>query len=79
MYLPLLVSYYTHNCNANCCYVSYFIADEVKLDRGRLTLNSFIKLTEMEAEESPGDCNDFWVTLTSMGFNKDLMLNEVMF
>ena len=31
----------------------------------------------MEAEDSNGEVDDLWITLSSMGFNKALIMDEV--
>lgn len=52
--------------------------DNIELDRGQITPSGFIKLNEMEADDNEGDTEDLWITLTAMGFNKSLLLDEVM-
>lgn len=51
----------------------------IELERGEITKTGFIHLNQMEAEDNDGDTDDLWVTLTSMGFNKSLVLNQVQF
>lgn len=55
----------------------FYISDNIELENGEITFNGFIKLNEMEAEDNEGDTDDAWVTMTSMGFNKSLILDEV--
>ncbi|CAG5122057.1 unnamed protein product, partial [Candidula unifasciata] len=52
------------------------VEDNIELENGEITLNGFIKLNEMEADDNEGDTDDAWVTMTSMGFNKSLILDE---
>ena len=43
-----------------------------------ITLNGFLELNLMEAQDSDGDPNDLWVTLESMGYNNALELDQVL-
>ncbi|BFY99784.1 hypothetical protein BsWGS_02822 [Bradybaena similaris] len=52
------------------------VEDNIELENGEITLNGFIRLNEMEADDNDGDTDDAWVTMTSMGFNKSLILDE---
>ena len=53
------------------------ISDNIELERGEITRAGFIKLNEMEADDNEGDTDDLWITLTGMGFNKSLIIDEV--
>ena len=52
-------------------------SDNIELERGEITRAGFIKLNEMEADDNEGDTEDLWITLSGMGFNKSLILDEV--
>ncbi|XP_071119114.1 EF-hand calcium-binding domain-containing protein 7-like isoform X2 [Haliotis cracherodii] len=52
------------------------VEGNIELERGEITKTGFIHLNQMEAEDNDGDTDDLWVTLTSMGFNKSLVLNQ---
>ena len=43
-----------------------------------ITLNGFLELNLMEAQDADGDPNDLWVTLGSMGYNNALELDQVL-
>ena len=43
-----------------------------------ITLNGFLVLNLMEAQDAEGDPNDLWVTLESMGYNNALELDQVL-
>ena len=43
-----------------------------------ITLNGFLELNLMEAQDGDGDPNDLWVTLESMGYNNVLELDQVL-
>ena len=43
-----------------------------------ITLNGFLVLNLMEAQDADGDPNDLWVTLESMGYNNVLELDQVL-
>ena len=57
------------------CY--FIITERTSLENGEITKRGFIELNEMEAEDSQGDVEDLWITLTSMGLNKALIMDEV--
>ena len=42
-----------------------------------ITLNGFLELNLMEAQDADGDPDDLWVTLESMGYNNALELDQV--
>ena len=44
-----------------------------------ITLEGFLELNTMEAQDADGDPNDLWVTLENMGYNKALELDQVLF
>ncbi|GFS00867.1 EF-hand calcium-binding domain-containing protein 7 [Elysia marginata] len=50
--------------------------NNIELERGEITRAGFIKLNEMEADDNEGDTDDLWITLTGMGFNKSLLIDE---
>ncbi|CAL1545221.1 unnamed protein product [Lymnaea stagnalis] len=52
------------------------VEDNIELERGEITRPGFIKLNEMEADDNDGDTDDLWITLTTMGFTKSLLLDE---
>lgn len=56
-----------------------YYTETVELKNGELTKKGFLDLNQMEAEDNQGDTEDLWVTLTCMGFNKDLVMDEVGF
>lgn len=60
-----------------CSSIYIFCVDNFELEDGELTLNGFIDLHQMEAEDCNGEEDDLWVTLYSMGFNESLHLDEV--
>ena len=43
-----------------------------------ITLNGFLELNLMEAQDADGDPDDLWVTLESMGYNNALELDQVL-
>ncbi len=49
------------------------------LNLGELLSDGFITLNQMELDDNEGDVGDSWVTLTSFGFNKQLVLDHVCF
>ena len=53
------------------------LLESVQLEDGKLTPDGFLQLIEMEAEDCQGDSEDLWITVTSMGFNRALALDEV--
>lgn len=52
------------------------VEERTSLENGEITKRGFIELNEMEAEDSQGDVEDLWITLTSMGLNKALIMDE---
>ena len=56
---------------------TFFVTERTSLENGEITKRGFIELNEMEAEDSQGDVEDLWITLTSMGLNKALIMDEV--
>ncbi|XP_060589239.1 EF-hand calcium-binding domain-containing protein 7-like isoform X10 [Ruditapes philippinarum] len=52
------------------------VEEKTALENGEITKQGFIELNEMEAEDSQGDVEDLWITLTSMGMNKALIMDE---
>ncbi|XP_070196446.1 EF-hand calcium-binding domain-containing protein 7-like isoform X5 [Littorina saxatilis] len=52
------------------------VEDNVELKNGEITKRGFISLNEMEAQDNDGDTEDLWITLSSMGFNKALEMDE---
>lgn len=54
----------------------YFV-DNVELKNEEVTVEGFIELNQMEAEENQGDTDDLWLTLSAMGYNRALGLDEV--
>ena len=55
----------------------FVVTERTSLENGEITKRGFIELNEMEAEDSQGDVEDLWITLTSMGLNKALIMDEV--
>lgn len=53
------------------------MTDRIDLEDGEITKAGFIQLNELEAEDSEGDTEDLWTTLTSMGYNKQLVMDQV--
>lgn len=53
------------------------LLEKTSLENGEITKQGFIELNEMEAEDAQGDVEDLWITLTSMGMNKGLIMDEV--
>jgi len=51
--------------------------ERTELLDGEITKEGFIALNEMEAEDAEGDVEDLWITLSSMGLNKGLLMDEV--
>ena len=49
----------------------------MELKNGELTRTGFLELNQMEAEDNQGDTDDLWVTLSNMGYNKGLIVDEV--
>nr|XP_022315541.1 EF-hand calcium-binding domain-containing protein 7-like isoform X6 [Crassostrea virginica] len=52
------------------------VEERLELENGEITKNGFLQLNELEAEDSNGDEDDMWVTLESLGFNKNLVMDE---
>ncbi|RUS84254.1 hypothetical protein EGW08_008006 [Elysia chlorotica] len=52
------------------------VEDNIELEQGEITRAGFIKLNEMEADDNEGDTDDLWITVTGMGFNKSLIIDE---
>merc|ERR1711994_343325 len=44
--------------------------------QGELSLNGFLQLHLMEAEDNCGDSAELWVTLNAMGYNYNLQQDE---
>lgn len=57
--------------------MSLHTAERTELQDGEITKQGFIALNEMEAEDADGDVEDLWITLSSMGMNKGLIMDEV--
>ena len=49
-------------------------ADRVELTDGQITRHGFLQLNEMEAEDND---EDLWITLSTMGYNNALVMDEV--
>ena len=58
-------------------YFCYIFTENVDMQDGKITEKGFIELNQMEADDNDGDTDDLWVTLTCMGFNKGLVMDEV--
>jgi hypothetical protein len=54
-----------------------YISERLERSNGEITQNGFLELNDLEAEDSNGDEDDMWVTLESLGFNKELVMDEV--
>lgn len=52
------------------------VEERLELEDGEITKNGFLQLNDMEAEDSNGDEDDMWVTLESLGINKELVMDE---
>lgn len=52
------------------------VEERTPLENGEITKAGFIALNEMEAEDVKGDVEDLWITLSSMGMNKALIMDE---
>lgn len=57
--------------------IRVYISERLELENGEITKNGFLQLNVMEAEDSNGDEDDMWVTLESLGINKELVMDEV--
>ena len=55
----------------------FSVTDNVDLEDGKITEEGFIALNQMEADDNAGDTDDLWVTLTNMGYNKSLEIDQV--
>ena len=58
-------------------FLLFYVTENVELEGGKLTLDGFLKLNQMEAEDTEGDPEELWVTLSSWGYNKELKCDEV--
>lgn len=67
-----LLSYYLNKFNN-----IFFSIENVTMEENEITKKGFFELNQMEADECEGDTSDLWVTLSSMGFNKQLELTKV--
>ncbi|XP_076116410.1 EF-hand calcium-binding domain-containing protein 7-like isoform X13 [Mytilus galloprovincialis] len=52
------------------------VEDRIDLEDGEITKAGFLQLNELEAEDSEGDTEDLWTTLVSMGYNKQLVMDQ---
>ncbi|XP_052068923.1 EF-hand calcium-binding domain-containing protein 7-like isoform X10 [Mytilus californianus] len=52
------------------------VEDRIDLEDGEITKAGFLQLNELEAEDSEGDTEDLWTTLVSMGYNKQLIMDQ---
>ena len=52
------------------------VKDNFALKNGELTLDGFLQLHQMEAEDNGGDSAELWITLNAMGFNARLEQDE---
>ncbi|XP_078658138.1 EF-hand calcium-binding domain-containing protein 7-like isoform X2 [Branchiostoma floridae x Branchiostoma belcheri] len=52
------------------------VEENFELKKGELTRKGFTDLNLMEAQDSEGDTEELWVTLSSMGYNKALRQDE---
>jgi len=50
--------------------------DQVELSDGQITRQGFLQLNQMEAEDND---EDLWVTLSAMGYNNQLFMDEVLY
>ena len=48
--------------------------DRVELSDGQITRQGFVQLNQMEAEDND---EDLWITLSAMGYNNELIIDEV--
>ena len=60
------------------CSLAFVILDNFEMKDDEITLNGFLELNLMEAQDADGDPNDLWVTLGSMGYNNALELDQVL-
>ena len=54
--------------------VKLLFADRVELSDGQITRQGFLQLNQMEAEDND---EDLWITLSTMGYNNALVMDEV--
>jgi len=54
--------------------VKLLFADTVELSDGQITRQGFLQLNQMEAEDND---EDLWITLSAMGYNSALVMDEV--
>ena len=60
--------------------IQYLLAENFDTKNGReITLKGFLDLNLMEARDAEGDPNDLWVTFNSMGYNKGLEPDQVLY
>lgn len=52
------------------------VEENVQMEGDELTLEGFLELHQMEADDSDGDTEDLWITLATMGYSKSLELDE---
>ena len=72
--------YHCKLLNSSCPKLFQYICiytERLERENGEITKNGFLQLNELEAEDSNGDEDDMWVTLESLGFNKNLVMDEV--
>jgi len=50
-------------------------ADTVELSDGQITRQGFLQLNQLEAEDND---EDLWITLSAMGYNNALVMDEVL-
>ena len=50
--------------------------ENFSLKDGELTLEGFMQLHQMEAEDNGGDSAELWITLNAMGYNVSLAQDE---
>ena len=50
--------------------------ENFSLKNGELTLEGFLQLHQMEAEDNGGDSAELWITLNAMGYNARLQQDE---
>ena len=49
----------------------------MQLEDDKLTLDGFLRLNELELQDEESDEEEFWLTLSSWGFNRALQQDEV--
>jgi len=52
------------------------VAENFATKEGELTLEGFLQLHQMEAEDNGGDSAELWITLNAMGYNALLEQDE---